>query len=173
MKINRNFYLALIFIAAFFSKVKAQSSWGNSTHLNANIGIVAGYSGFGPHMLEAGIGFQPWDVRAEYVGYPFDGFLALYEFSPTRNLYGTSLNFWYLSGPVSCGLGVNRYSDYTNETYGIKPMIGVSIFRIGIMYGFNFFLNKNEITNFSHSSLTIKYYLPIWERKDQPYDLSY
>lgn len=131
-----------------------------------NFGLVAGYtSSQQNNMLEIGVGYQPWEVEGFFVWYPYAGFLALYEFNPNGKLYGTSLNAWYLSGPLSCGLNINRYSDYKNETYGIKPMIGISSFRIGIMYGYNFFINSNSIENLQNESITIKYYLPLWKRK--------
>lgn len=132
----------------------------------ANFGVVAGYSGFKNSFIEIGIGYQPWEVKGNFVFYPFAGFLALYEFDPTRKLYGTSLNAWYLAGLFSGGLNVNRYSDYSNDTYGIKPMVGISVFRIGIMYGYNLFLNTNSISNLDHHCFTIKYYYPIWKKKE-------
>jgi hypothetical protein len=161
----KNSGILLLIVLLFFSsysEVKAQDE-----ELNANIGLAFGYSGFNRHMLEVGIAFQPWDVEGAYVSYPFAGFLALYEFQLGGKLYGTSFNAWYLSGPFSCGLGVNRYSDYETQTFGIKPMIGISIMRVGIMYGYNFFLNKNAIPDFYHPSFTIKYVLPLWQRKDE------
>lgn len=133
----------------------------------ANFGFVAGYSGTKTNLIEMGVGYQPWEVEGNFVYYPFAGFLALYEFDPNRKLYGTSLNAWYLSGPLSGGLSINRYSDYTNATYGIKPMIGISILRIGIMYGYNIFLNGNKIANLNQHSFTIKYYYPIWHKKEK------
>jgi hypothetical protein len=102
---------------------------------------------------------------SEIVRYPFAGFLLLYEISPERKLYGTSFNLWYLSGLFSCGLNVNRYSDYEDETYGIKPMVGISAYRIGLMYGYNFYLT-DPVPGLSHNSLTIKYYLPLVRKKN-------
>ncbi|MCC6371520.1 MAG: hypothetical protein IT236_10995, partial [Bacteroidia bacterium] len=124
-----------------------------------------GYSGIKPNLIELGVGYQPWEVEGHFVRYPFAGFLALYEFDPTKKLYGTSINAWYLSGPLSGGLGVNRYSDYTHSTYGIKPMIGISIARFGIMYGYNIFLSGNDISYLNHHSFTVKYYYPLWRKK--------
>lgn len=162
-----------VFIFNLFSfETKAQSN-EYGIRLNANVGVAVGYSYMARNMLEVGVGFQPWDVEGTFVSYPFAGFLAMYEFDPAGGFYGTSFNAWYLGGPFSCGLGFNRYSDYENTTFGIKPMIGISIARFGIMYGYNFFLNKNRIPDFYHPSFTIKYYLPLWKRKDEVDDFSY
>src|ERR1051326_8839321 len=129
------------------------------------LGVVAGFSGFHPDMLDVGIGYQPWEVEGAFVQYPFAGFLALAEYSPGSKLFGTSLNAWYLSGLFACGLGVNRYIEDGNETYGMKPMIGISMYRIGIMYGYNFYSKNNLIPDLHHDSFTIKYYLPLWRKK--------
>lgn len=171
MKFNRQIFLFFVFIFSFSFKGKTQSnSWGGYGNLNANIGLAVGYSGVNPNVFQIGLGFQPWDIKAEYVGFPLFGFTALYEFSPESELQGASFNTLYLSGPFACGLGFNGYMYNRNTTYGIKPMIGISIFRIGIMYGFNFFLNKNEIMGLDHSSINVNYYLPILKRKDQKFD---
>jgi hypothetical protein len=162
--VTRNILLTC-FIILFSVEAKAQRYFGGYGNETASVGLVAGYSGFRNNFIELGIGFQPWDVEGEWVGYPFAGFLLLHEIEATRKLYGNSCNFWYLSGPFACGLGVNRYSDHKSQTFGIKPMIGVSIYRIGIMFGYNFFLNKNEIPNLGHASMTVKYYLPVWNAK--------
>ena len=129
------------------------------------VGVVAGLSGFNQNMIEVGIGYQPWEVEGFYVSYPFAGFLALAEFSPDQKLYGVSLNAWYLAGFFSCGLGFNRYAWESEETYGVKPMIGISVRRIGIMYAYNFFVTDNSITALRHNSFTVKYYLPLWKKK--------
>jgi hypothetical protein len=161
--------LFIVVAFAFGISIKGLSQHRNDyndvTTEQPGVGIVGGLSGFKNNFIEIGIGYQPWEVKGHYVFYPFAGFLAMYEFDPTRKLYGTSLNAWYLAGFFSCGLGVNRYSDYKHETYGVKPMIGISCFRVGIMYGYNFFLNKNSITNLAHNTFTIKYNLPIWKKK--------
>jgi hypothetical protein len=146
------------------TKSIAQPYLDNYT-VNANIGLVAGYSGTKQNMLEVGIGFQPWQVEGVFVKYPFAGFLALYEFDPNSRIYGTSFNAWYLSGLFACGLNANRYSDYKTDTYGIKPMIGISSFRIGLMYGYNIYLNDNSIQNLQKESITIRYYYPFWKKK--------
>ncbi|MFI5203217.1 MAG: hypothetical protein ACHQF2_01885 [Flavobacteriales bacterium] len=162
--------ITLLFLS-FISESKPQGEYG--TRLNANIGLAVGYSGFNRNMLEVGVGFQPWDVEGTFVAFPFAGFLAMYEFEPHGRLYGTSFNAWYLSGPFSCGLNVNRYSDYENHTFGIKPMVGISIARLGIMFGYNFFLNENRILDFYHPSFIVRFYVPVWKRKDLPHDFSY
>ena len=167
MKINLHHFLLFIFLITFSFKGKTQSNfWSGNGHLNANIGLATGYSGISLNVFQFGLGFQPWDIKAEFVGFPLFGFTALYEFSPERNLQGASFNTLYLSGPFACGLGFNRYTANNNITYGIKPMIGISIFRIGIMFGYNFFLTKNEIDDFYHPSFNINYYFPLWKRKD-------
>lgn len=165
MTANYNNYVLIVFTFCIFTKGIAQYSKTEK----ASFGIVAGYSGSKNNFIEFGVGYQPWEVEGNFVYYPFAGFLALYEFDPTRKLYGTSLNAWYLSGPLSFGLNVNHYSDYSNNTYGIKPMVGISIFRIGIMYGYNFFLNTNSIRDFDHQTFTIKYYYPLWKKKSNEF----
>ncbi len=164
---NKIFKITLVFsgIWIFFITMTKAQQYSESTKLNANIGIVAGYSGTKQNMLEVGIGFQPWQVEGLFVNYPFAGFLALYEFDPNSKIYGTSFNAWYLSGLFACGLNANRYSDYKTDTYGIKPMIGISSFRIGLMYGYNIYLNDNSIQNLQKESITIRYYYPFWKRK--------
>jgi hypothetical protein len=131
-----------------------------------SIGVVAGYTGFNNTFLEIGAGYQPWETASDFIKYSFAGFLALYEFDPSRKLYGISINAWYLGGPFSCGLGINRYAERTSDTYGIKPMIGISFLRIGVMYGYNFFLTPNSISNLYHNSITFKYYFPVWKKKN-------
>ena len=130
-----------------------------------NIGIVGGFSGFRNNFIELGIGFQPWEVVGHSIYYPFAGFLILGEWDLVRKLYGNSINAWYLGGPFSCGLSINRYSDFVHETYGVKPMIGISWRRIGIMYGYNIFITPNSIPDLGHHSLTIKYYYPLWKKE--------
>jgi hypothetical protein len=149
------------FIIAFFSKAKAQDE-----HLNANIALTANYSGFYNNTFSVGIGFQPWDVKADYVMWPLFGFTATYDYVVDRSLYGTSFSTYYLSGPFACGLGLNRFAEFQNSTYGIKPMIGFSIVRFHFMFGYNFFLNENKIDKFYHPSFNIGYYLPVFKRKD-------
>lgn len=135
------------------------------TRVKPNVGVVGGFSGFRNNFIEVGIGYQPWEVVGHSIYYPFAGFLFLMEWDPSRKLYGNSVNAWYLGGPFSCGLSINRYSDNVHETYGIKPMIGISKFRIGLMYGYNFFVSPNSIDNLAHHSLTIKYYFPLWKQQ--------
>jgi hypothetical protein len=155
----------IVFVLTFVIITKSVAENINTTTTEKpNFGVVVGYSGFKNNFIELGIGYQPWEVQGNYVYYPFAGFLALYELEPTRKLYGTSLNAWYLAGFFSCGLNINRYSDYKNDTYGLKPMIGMSFARIGIMYGYNIFLNANEISNLNTHSITIKYYYPLWKK---------
>ena len=146
--------------------ILASSRKTQSEYLNANIALAAGYSGFYNNTFQIGIGFQPWDVKGDYVAFPLFGFTALYEHVIDRKLTGFSFNSLYLSGPFACGLGVNRFSESGATTYGMKPMIGVSIVRIGIMFGYNIFLNANEIPRFYHPSFNINYYFPLWKRKD-------
>lgn len=167
MKEHSFIYFSFIFIFFFSIKGIAQhdKDYADEKTERPSVGIVAGVSGFHNSFLEIGVGYQPWEVKGLYVYYPFAGFLATYEFDPTRKLYGTNLNAWYLAGLFSCGLNVNRYSDFKHETYGLKPMIGISCLRIGIMYGYNFFLNKNGILDLAHNSFTLKYYLPLWKKK--------
>lgn len=165
--------LRIILIAipvVYSSRLSAQSEY-----LPMHVGIAASYSGFKNNMLGIGISFQPWDVRGDYVEYPFAGFTIMHEIEPTRKLYCNSFNFYYLSGPFSCGLGVNRTSDFVNETWGIKPMIGISIARISILYGYTIFLMPNEIPEFYHPSFNLGYTLPLLKAKPQErsYDLPY
>jgi hypothetical protein len=164
MKFNHSIFFLIIFILGFSINGKTQSEWGGNGDLNANIGLAIGYSGVNPNVFQIGLGFQP------YVGYPLFGFTALYEFSPESELQGASFNMLYLSGPIALGIGANKYMYTGNATFGIKPMIGVSILRIGIFYGFNIFLNKNEISDLGHSSVNVNYYLPLLKRKDQKFD---
>ncbi len=173
-------FLYSLFLVSFLivsDKTKAQTSNQKFTEETVteepSLGLVAGYTGSGYNILEVGIGYQPWQVEGLFVEYPFAGFLALYEFDPSRKFYGTSLNAWYLSGLIAFGLNVNRYSDYKNETYGIKPMIGISSYRVGLMWGYNFFLNGNDIENLSNQSITIKYYHPLWKRKSDDISSKY
>ena len=165
MVMKLKIFLIAFFIFCFFSNVFSQVNNEYGTTEPPNIGVVVGYSGLKPNMIELGVGYQPWEVEGGFVWYPFAGFLALAEFSPDTKLFGTSLNAWYLSGPFACGLGINRYVISDDETYGIKPMIGISFRRIGIMYGYNFYSKNNTITDLHHDSFTIKYYLPLWRKK--------
>ncbi len=153
-----------MFICLFSNSVYSQADLG-ICYEQPSVGVVVGYSGFANPRLEIGVGYQPWPVEGHFVNYPFAGFLALYEKDLNNKNYGVSVNAWYLAGFFSCGLGINRYTDKVSETYGIKPMIGMSFRRIGFMYGYNIFLNPNEIQNYRHSGITIKYYYPLWKKK--------
>ncbi|HYG50514.1 MAG TPA: hypothetical protein VD905_06405 [Flavobacteriales bacterium] len=154
--------LFFVLITGLYQQAKAQDAY-----LNANIAVAVDYSGLANHTIGFGIGFQPWDVRGDYVSFPLFGFTAMYNYIPDRKLYGTTFNTYYLSGPFACGLGINRYQEDDNSTYGIKPMIGISIARIHIMFGYNFFLNNNKIPDFYHPTFNIGYYLPVFKRKDE------
>lgn len=160
-------FILLLVCTRLFSQ---RNQWGGNGYETftekAHVGIVAGYSGFKQNTVELGIGFQPWEVQSFFVGYPFAGFLLLHEFDPNQKFYGNSVNFWYLSGFFACGLGANRYSDYQNQTLGIKPMVGFSCLRVGVMYAYNIYLNKNKIPELYPHSLTVKYYLPVWRKKE-------
>ena len=166
--LNKKIFIVLPLQLFLLCKLSAQrQSIDLGSTENANVGIVVGYTGLKQNMIEFGIGFQPWEVQGFFVSYPFAGFLATYEFSPTQRLYGTNINAWYLGGPFSFGLNLNRYSDYKKQTFGIKPMLGISFLRIGVMYGYNFFLNPNSIDGLAHNSITVKYYLPVWKKKEK------
>ncbi|HLP11060.1 MAG TPA: hypothetical protein VK177_03950 [Flavobacteriales bacterium] len=162
MKSLLRIFLFFVFIHTMPEQASAQDE-----KLNANIAIAANYSGFYNNTFSFGIGFQPWDVRGDYVSYPLFGFTATYDYVINRSLYGLSFNGYYLSGPIAFGLGANRFTELENITYGIKPMIGISIARIHIMFGYNFFLNKNQIDRYYHPSFNIGYYLPVFQRKDE------
>jgi hypothetical protein len=129
-----------------------------------SIGIVAGYSGFRNDFLQFGIGWQPWelDLINDLPLFPFFGFMGLYEVDPWRKIQGVSLNASYYSGLFACGLDVNRYTNQTHVTFGLRPLIGMSMLRMGILYGYNIFLNENSIEGLNRNSLTFRYYLPLW-----------
>jgi hypothetical protein len=158
-------FAVFVFFVSLKGIAQHEQDYHDVTTERPSVGIVGGLSGFKSNFIEIGVGYQPWEVKGNYVYFPFAGFIAMYEVEPMRKVYGTSLNAWYLAGFFSCGLSANRYSDHTNDTYGIKPMVGISFLRIGVMYGYNFFLNKNSITDLRHNTFTIKYYLPLWKKK--------
>jgi hypothetical protein len=129
-----------------------------------SIGIVAGYSGFRNDFLQMGVGWQPWELELlnDLPLFPFFGFMGLYEVDLWRKIKGFSLNASYYSGLFACGLDLYRYSDNTHFTYGFRPLIGMSMLRMGILYGYNVFLNENSIEGLNRNTLTFRYYLPLW-----------
>lgn len=127
------------------------------------VGLVGGVSGFKSSELEAGFGLNLMETRPEnhVLIKPFMGCSLSVLYDPNNpEIIGESFNIW-LNTLFVLGLNQNYHKFENYETWGLKPFFGLEFYGISFSYGYNFFLNKNEIEELNHNIFSMRYFLPI------------
>ena len=127
------------------------------------VGFVGGISGFKTNDYEIGLGINIMETRPLNKAFnkPFLGISMAANFNAHhKDLIGESLNLWF-NGLIVMGLNQNWYSDGKFQTFGIKPFAGLEFYGISFIYGYNFFLNNNEINELTNHIFSIRYFVPV------------
>ena len=136
---------------------------GNRFPAFTAIGITGGISNFRSPNLELGIGINFWETRPwnTILTKPFSGFSISANYNPyNKNLYGENINVW-INGIIVLGINQNYYTNSEHKSWGIKPFIGVEIYGFCLIYGYNFFINKNEIKELPKHNFSIRFFQPV------------
>lgn len=140
-------------------QVRVTNKWPYFNQTPRYIGAVLGFEGFRSNFVEGGLAFN--FVEFEDVPGGMIGGNLLYKRNVSERIqsYEAEVGFY----TILCG-GINfNWNQFDNSgLLGVKPFIGVSIFNIHVMYGYNIFQNsKNTNSQLWHNSFTIRYVMPI------------
>ena len=132
------------------------------------LGLVGGVSGFHSTDLELGIGLNLYETRPrnKIMTKPFLGCSISANLNPdSPDLKGENFNIWF-STIFTLGLNQNYYIKGDLKTWGMKPFIGLEFYGISFIYGYNFFLTKNQIDELSNNVFSVRYFLPVIRLKN-------
>ena len=125
------------------------------------VGALVGYNFLQNHEMEIGTILNITESIGTTTGMMM-GPSLLYRRSIDRNLNAVDFNlgfYWVLS----CGLGVNyNFDDKKNHLTGVRPFIGITLYHIQLLYGYNFYNGKNnDMLKLKHAALTLRLAIPI------------
>ena len=156
------FHFSLVSQAQLDTNKFIPSKWPYfGQNIPAYIGVIIGYEGFKSSYFETGINYNLAPLTVYPSSGAFAGIQFLYRKNFIHNIQAFEIDIGIYS-PVSLGVNFNYNFDGTNTTRGFKPFIGTSIYRLQIIYGYNIFSDKrNKIVPLNHSTLTVRYEIPV------------
>ncbi len=127
-------------------------------------GLILGASGIRNNFIEIGVARNTgttWSSESK----PFGGFWFTYS-KATYQSKLDGLNLTFFAGSTIClGLNTNIYRSDDNYRFGIKPMIGFSMYRLSLTYGYNFKVMGVGFNDFQKSEVALRYHLPVFYKK--------
>ena len=141
--------------------------------LPSSFGIIIGHQGFSSSLFETGIAY---DIGGKW---GFSGFklkvikkilrpqwliYGSYQFDPFKKINGITLGT-SISGLVVYGIDFNYYY-MDNYFWGFRPSIGIGIWRLEILYRYNFKLAGDKNMGVSGHLFSLRYYLPLIVRSN-------
>lgn len=138
----------------------ASYKWPYNSDVPRYVGLVVGWEGFRENYYQVGLVANFMEMNYAVGG--LVGGKLLYQRHVRENIHRYQLELGFYN--IICG-GVNfNYSvQDIHSTFAVKPFIGLSLFNISVMYGYNFInKNKNQITSLRNSSFEVRYVLPLF-----------
>lgn len=130
-------------------------------HIPPYFGVIGGYEGFKSSYWEAGLIFNIAPVWISSKTGGIVGGTISYKRNFQNNIQAFESEIGFYS-PVSLGLNFNYTFTENHNTFGCKPFIGISVYHLQFLWGYNFFsAKKNEIQDLRHSTFKIRYSLPL------------
>lgn len=134
------------------------------------IGIIGGYEGFKSNYWEAGLVFNIVPSRVTPKTGAIIGGVVSYKknFSNSIQAFEAEVGFYSF---LSLGVNFNYTFTTIHNTFGVKPFIGISIYHLQFLWGYNLFSDKkNEIQDLRHSTFKIRYSIPLFRLNQEKYE---
>lgn len=133
--------------------------WPYIMHTPPYIGLIAGLEGFKSRFYQMGIALNASEIHETRGGVFGTQFLYQRQWHENVERYQVELGFYTF---LCMGLNFNRTRQDDFTTFGVKPFVGISLFNIQALYGFNLYnRNKNQIDAMQRSSFELRYVIPI------------
>lgn len=174
------FFPALIYgqatdTAGYKSDNKADTLLYNTSHhnLDKSLGLVMGVSQFNYTFLELGIASVKERRSDCAFGYHFRGLSLSAEYRPyadPEQHIGFLLTSWHNAGlPLSWGINLNTYTNFEGIKFGIRPMLGIGIRGLQLVYGYNIHMENYNRVRVNKHNISLRVYVKMFglARADQ------
>jgi hypothetical protein len=125
------------------------------------ISVIGGYEGLKTTNFQAGIGINLFRVVVDPPIGGMGGPIAIYKQSfSTQKIYSYEFEFGVYAGFI---LAVNYNLNYTSSGLikGTKPMIGISIYNLQMIYGYSFYKDSKDLKReLRHNRIGLRYVIP-------------
>lgn len=133
--------------------------WPYTRRVPGYVGLVLGWEGFKSNYYQAGLALNLVEIQDLPGG--MIGGQALYQRHISENLqrFQVEAGFYTL---VCGGVNFNYSIQGEHSTFGVKPFIGLSLFNVQFLYGYNFInKKKNQISSLRNSSFEFRFVIPL------------
>jgi len=138
---------------------KIQYKWPHNHNVPKFVGLVVGYQGVRSSFYQMGLAVNFVEMLSLPGGMLGGQLLYKRHFSENIQSYSAEIGFYQI---ICGGINFNYHVQEERGTFGVKPFIGLSIYHIQLMFGYNVFRDKkNTITPLTHGSLELRYVIPI------------
>lgn len=138
---------------------KIEYKWPHHYNVPKFIGLVVGYQGVRSSFYQMGLALNFVEMHSVPGGMLGGQLLYKRHFSENIQSYSAEIGFYQI---ICGGLNFNYHTQEAHGTFGVKPFIGLSIYHIQLMFGYNVYSNKNnEIAPLTHASIELRYVIPL------------
>lgn len=147
---------------------KISYKWPHYNYVPKYVGLVIGYEGVRSSFYQMGLVLNLVEMEEMPGGMVGGQLLYKRHFNENIQSYSAEIGVYQV---ICGGINFNYHVQGDRSTFGVKPFIGLSIYHVQLMYGYNIYSNKNnEITPLKHASFELRYVIPIvsfGKNKDQ------
>ena len=137
------------------------------------IGLVAGYNHHRNRLPEIGLSLRTvrFPSRSGCMAFPFTSFLMLSnEFRISDDpIWGLKLGVG-ISGGMSLGLNLIRYTDFEESSVKFRPEVGLGGTNARVVYGYNFHVINNDFSRINKHNFTLQIMFNLKKVKDEKLD---
>lgn len=138
---------------------KIEYKWPHNHNVPKFVGLVVGYQGFRSSFYQMGLAVNFVEMLSLPGGMLGGQILYKRHFSENIQSYSAEIGFYQI---ICGGINLNYHVQEERGTFGVKPFIGLSMYHIQFLFGYNVYSDKkNTITPLMHGSLELRYVIPI------------